>query len=159
MSMATGAGRWIVPLLAVVALIGASGSASASASRIKPHSPGIPANARAALLAAAIASATRQGDRRPHDIEAVRTSHRKAERILCGECESKLLPQSAPVYVIAMRGHFNCDICAPPPGHTIGPASVITLEFAVANMQSLESSYGGSYPNLKAVGTPVLLRR
>ncbi len=148
-------------LLAVVALIGeiASGPASASASRGKPHWPGIPAKARAALLATAIARATRQGDNHPYDIETVRTSHRKAERVLCGECESNSVPPGAPVYIIAMRGHFNCDVCSPPHGYTIGPATVIALQFAVANMQSLESNYGGPYPDLQAAGAPVVLRR
>jgi len=159
MRMVTGAGRWTGALLALAALVAVVASGSASASSSMTRSRGIPRTARAALLAAALASATRYGDSHPYGIEAVRTSHRKAERILCGECESKAVPPSAPVYVIAMRGHFHCNICSPPPGRTIGPAAVIMLQFAVSNMQSLESSYGGPYPDLKAAGTPVLLRR
>jgi hypothetical protein len=145
-------------MLAVVALIAmASGPASASSS--KPDSPGIPSSARPELLELAIAGAARRGDSHPHDVKAIRMSHRAAERILCGECESRVVPPSAPVYVIAMRGHFHCNICSPPRGRVIGPASVITLQFLVSNMQALESSYGGPYPNLRAAGTPVLLRR
>jgi hypothetical protein len=144
-------------LLTVGVLIGVVAAGSAYASGGEPRSPGIPASARAALRKAAIAIATLYGDGHPYDIEAVRTTHREAERILCGECESKLVPPGAPVYAVAMRGHFHCDSCSPPRDVTIGPATVLTSELLVSSLRSLEVGYGGRYPRLTAAGTPVRL--
>ena len=145
-------------LFAAAALV-AAGPVGASGAR--SHSPGIPAGARAALLKAATRIAEDHGDGRPHDVRAVRTTHYEAERILCGDCELKVVAPSAPVYVVAMRGHFNCNICkGGPPGTHFSPATVITLQFVnPRNLDDVAFGYGGPYPDLKAAGTPVLLKR
>jgi hypothetical protein len=159
MSTATGiAGRWTRVLLAVVVAIGLVTAGSASATRSKSHSPGIPATVRTALLKTAIAIATSHGDTHPHDIKAVRTSHREAERILDTGGELYVVPPNATVYVVAMRGHFNCNSCSHPPGASVGRASVITLQFLnPADLRNGVFKYGGPYPHLEAGGTPVRL--
>lgn len=142
----------------VVVLIGLVAAGSSSASPGKHRSPGIPASARAALRSAAIGIAIRHGDSHPYDIEALRTTHRKAERLLCGDCEFLLVPASAPVYVVAMRGHFNCNACSHPRGRGFTPARVITLQFLdPRDLRNVAFGYGGPYPRLKTVGTPVRL--
>jgi hypothetical protein len=145
-------------LTLVVVLTGGLAAGSSSASPGKHHSPGIPASARAALRSAAIGIATRHGDSHPYDIEAVRTTHRKAERLLCGDCEFLLVPPSAPVYVVAMRGHFNCNLCSHPRGRHFSPAGVITLQFLnPSDLRNVAFGYGGPYPHLRTAGTRVRL--
>ena len=145
-------------LLAVVVAIGFVAAESASATRGKSHSPRIPVSTRAALLKAAIAIATVHGDKHPHDIEAVRTTHREAERILDSGGELYVVPPSAPVYVVAMRGNFNCNRCSHPAGRSFKPAKVITLQFLnPSDLRNVVFGYGAPYPNLKAGGTPVRL--
>ncbi len=154
------AGRWSGALLAVAVVIGLVGAGSSSASRGNSHSSHIPASARAGLLAAAIATATEHGDSHPRDIEAVRTTHRQAERILDPGGELRVVPASAPVYVLAMRGHFNCNSCTHPHGVTFGSAGVITLQFLnLSDLHNVVFGWGVPYPNLKAAGTPVRLGR
>jgi hypothetical protein len=144
--------------VAVVVSAQLFGAGPSSASHGKPRSPGISPSARAALLAAATIVAARHGDSHPYDVEAVRTTHRTAERILCGDCESKLVPPGAPVYAVAMRGRFNCNSCSHPPHAHFAPASVITLQFLDPNdLRNASFGYGGPYPDLDAAGTPVRL--
>jgi hypothetical protein len=138
-----------------VVAIGLAGSASAA--HVKPHSLDIPPSARAALLGAATAIATRHGDSHPYDVEAVRTTHRKAERVLGTGGELYVVPPNAIVYVVAMRGHFNCN-CSHPRGARIEPATVITLQFLnPGDLRNVVFGYGVAYPRLKAGGTPVRL--
>jgi hypothetical protein len=145
-------------LSVVVALIGFVAAGTSSASRGKPRSSGISMSARAALRGAAIAIANRHGDSHPSDIEAVRTTHRKAERILDTGGELYVVPPGAPVYVVAMRGQFNCNSCSHPHGATIAPARVITLQFlSLRDLQNVVFGYGRPYPHLKAAGIPVRL--
>jgi hypothetical protein len=145
-------------LSVVLVLIALVASGTSSASRGKPHSSGIPGSARAALLKSAISSATRHGDSEPYDIEAVRTTHREAEHILDTGGELYVVPPGAPVYVVAMRGHFNCHSCSHPHGATIGPAGVITLQFlSLRDLRNVVFGYGARYPRLKAGGIPVRL--
>ena len=138
--------------LATVGPVGALGAGS--------RSPGIPAGARAALLAAATKVAARHGDGHPHDVRAVRTTHREAEHILCGDCELTAVAPTASVYVLAMRGDFNCNTCKGPPGTRFRPATVITLQFVnPGDLNDVVFGYGEPYPDLRAAGTPVLLKR
>jgi hypothetical protein len=143
-------------LLAAVVAIGLAGSASAS--RGKSHPAGIPASARAALLGAATVIATRHGDSHPYGVEAVRTTHREAERILGTGGELYVVPPNATVYVVAMRGHFNCNSCRHPRGVSFGRATVITLQFlSPGDLRNVVFGYGSPYPHLKAAGIPVRL--
>jgi hypothetical protein len=144
-------------LLAAVVAVGLAGLASASPG--KSHAPGIPPGARAALPRAATAIATSHGDSHPYDVEAVRTSHRKAERILGTGGELYVVPPNANVYVVAMRGHFNCNSCSHPAHiHGFAPAAVITLQFlSLREPRNVVFGYGGPYPHLSAGGTPVRL--
>jgi hypothetical protein len=150
---------WSVGVLVAVVLSAQLAAAGPTgALHGKPRSPGISPSARAALLQAATAIAARHGDSRPHDVEAVRTTHRRAERILCGDCEFKLVPPGATVYAVAMRGHFNCNACSHPRWAHFAPASVITLQFLDPNnLGNVSFAYGGPYPDLDAAGTPVPL--
>ncbi len=144
--------------LVVVVLIGWVAAGSASATRGKSHSPPIPGSARAALLKAATAIARVHGDSHPRDIEAVRTTHREAERILDSGGELYVVPPTAPVYVVAMRGHFNCNACSHPAGRSLKPDTVITLQFLdPRDLRNVVFGYDVPYPNLKAAGTPVRL--
>ncbi len=145
-------------LLAIAVSLAGVPAGSASGSAGNSRQSGIPASARAALLRAATAIAARHGDSHPHGIQAVRTTHRKAERILCGDCESRLAAPDATVYVVAMRGRFNCNTCSPPRGRSRGPDTVITLQFVdPGDLRAFELEYGRRYPHLKALGTPVRL--
>jgi hypothetical protein len=145
--------------LVVSAFVGLLTLGLAAASLAAPRSSGISASARAELRSAAISVAARNGDAHPYDIEAVRTTHRKAERLLDpGSGELYVVPPSAPVYVVAMRGHFSCKYCSHPQGVNFGPAKVITLQFLDPhNLKNVVFGYSVPYPRLKKVGTPVRL--
>ena len=149
-----------VALAPVLVTVGATQGAQAAAAsqRASAHAPGISARMRGALLAAARSVAVRHGDAHPRDIEAVLSTHRRAEHIRCGNCEFFAVPAGAPVYVVAMRGHFNCNSCSHPRGGGIAPASVITLEFLdPKDLGNVVFAYGGPYPRLKLIGKPVRL--
>jgi hypothetical protein len=146
----------LVAAMAIVAGFAPAGYSSA-ASATHP-APGISAKMRAALLEAATVIATENGDSHPRDVEAVRTTHRRAEHLLCGDCELKVVPPGATVYVVAMRGHFRCNSCSHPRSATIGPANVIALQFMDPHdLRNVQFNYGGPYPKLRSVGPPVRL--
>lgn len=125
----------------------------------RPLRLGIPRPTRTKLLAIAERTAVASGDRHPYDIEAVRATHGPAERLVSGGDESEPPSKNAPVYVIAMRGHFRCGRCSHPPGTRTPSGSVITLELDAPLRKSGPSSFGLSnrYPNLRKLGIPVSL--
>jgi hypothetical protein len=133
---------------------------SANAAATTPNAPDIPPTVRTALLEYAMNNAALHGDTHPYDIQAVRTTHKKAGSLKGGTGSNP--PADTPVYVVAMRGHFICH-CAPPRSdhHPVPPGSVITFEI-IANTPELETairwSIGDRYPRLQAVGTPVHLQ-
>lgn len=120
------------------------------------HSP-IPRTVRATLLADASKMAAEKGDPHPYDLQVVRTPIERAERLNC-RCNFRgpVPGGSTPIYVLAMRGHFSCG-CSHPRGSKIGPATVITLYYQASNLSSQGWNFGGPYPDLKALGTPVRL--
>jgi len=126
----------------------------------RPLRLGIPPRVRAELLKIARRTAATNGERHPYDIEAVRTTHGLAERMVEEGNESEPPSKSAPVYVVAIRGHFRCDLCSRPPGARAPSGTVITLEL-LAPVPKRGSAFGLSsrYPNLKALGIPVHLER
>ena len=64
---------------------------------------------------------------------------------------------SKPIYVLAMRGHFSSGGHSSPRGATIPPATVITLYYTASSLSPEGESFGGPYPDLKALGKPVRL--
>jgi hypothetical protein len=130
-----------------------------SATATTPRPAGIPQTIRTALLERALHSAAIHGDAHPYDIEAVRTTHKKAGSLYGGP--SSKPTANTPVYVVAMRGHFNC-FCAPPPNdHIPSPKGLVITFEIIANTPELETairwSIGDHYPRLQSVGTPVHL--
>lgn len=123
------------------------------------HGPAISAATRASLLAFAQSSARRNGDSGPYDIQVVQTTATVAARI---HREPNDVPSSGPgpaIYLIAMRGRFNCATCKPPRGAAPPHGSVIVLELPVATPDTDTGfSLGNRYPALAAAGTPVRLR-
>ena len=113
---------------------------------------------RATLLADATKVAQGSGDPRPYDIQAVRTPIERAERLNC-KCKFRgpVPGGSKPIYVLAMRGHFSSGGHSSPPGATIPPATVITLYYTASSLSPEGESFGGPYPDLKALGKPVRL--
>ncbi len=145
--------------LATLAVFASAIVQAAAAPTSTPAS--IPDGVRATLLADAQREALRNGDNHPHDIQAVSTTVRDAGELECdthGFCgESDLYPPDTPVYVVAMRGHFSCARCSRPRGRPNPEGSVITLTILAETMFRTGLSIGAPYPNLKAVGTPILL--
>lgn len=149
--------RWIRTLTtaAVMVVLLCAGTAAATPRRSTPAT--IPSGTRSALLSVAVAIAARHGDGHPYDIEAVRTTRRTAARVL-STGETRIPDPNATVYIVAMRGHFNCNSCSHPRGTTFEPNRVITLRFVdPADLSSVVFGYGRPYPNLAAAGTPVHL--
>jgi hypothetical protein len=126
----------------------------------RPLRLGIPGHVRAELLKIAEHAAAASGDRHPYDIEAVRTTHGLAQPLLEGGDRSEPPSKSAPVYVIAMRGHFRCGRCTHPSGVRTPSGTIITLEL-LAPLRAFGGSAFGlgtmPYPNLRALGIPVRL--
>lgn len=136
------------------------GLATAQIAAATGQSAGISAHERALLRADALRIATREGDPRAYDIQAVRTTIAGAERATECHCRSFVPPQSTPIYLVAMRGHFSCHGPCSPPLHDrvrIGPVTVITLELPIAHDGGGPSSWRNSYPNLGRAGIPVRL--
>lgn len=136
-------------LLLVAISVGACGASAAStAGSVSP-------SVRSALLTKANRLAAFEGDPRPYDIEAVRSTARKAERFAGGQ--ANLPPPASPVYLVAMRGHFHCNTCSHPAGATIPPGTVITFTVLAKTLKSFESSLSKRYPHLRKLGTPFRL--
>jgi hypothetical protein len=144
----------------IVALAASSLAPSASAGAAAPNAPDIPLAVRTALLEYAMRDAAIHGDAHPDDIEAVRTTHKKAGSLKGGTGSNP--PGDTPVYVVAMRGHFICHCAAPRSDHhPVPPGSVITFEIPAASTPELEVirwGLGNRYPRLQTVGTPVHLQ-
>lgn len=141
----------IVGFVVLGLLTGVSQMAQASQAGIAP-------SVRATLLAGAVRVATNEGDPHPYDIEVVRTTVAKANRATHCHCKTHVLSPSTPIYLVAMRGHFSCNTCSPPPGATIPPGTVITLETPVAEPAKFDGfGLGRRYPDLKIAGKPVRL--
>jgi hypothetical protein len=109
---------------------------------------------RAKLLAEALTTAKRNGDEHPTDIEAVRTTHARAQRLL-NEDVSPPSPDT-PVYLLAMRGRFVCDSCSVPRGAKAPSGTVIVLELPVSG-GGFGFSIGHRYPELERAGVPMRL--
>jgi hypothetical protein len=123
----------------------------------------IPANTRPVLLKDARRLAAELGDRHPHDIQAVRTTYEKAQRLEGHWINGEKLANET-VYVVAMRGHFSCTggcLEAPgtrdkaPPTPTIYP--VAWMELYASTVTQYGGGDGQQYPDLKKAGTPVRL--
>lgn len=147
--------RRIVSALAVVAAVALGGVVAVSLAEGSRQEGGLSPAVRGALLADAKRVAAVDGDGHPYNIEAVRTTHRRAEKVWGDESSSP--PPNTVVYVIAMRGHFHCSACSHPEGATIPPGSVITLEIVAKTMSQSAFGLGRRYPNLRTVGIPVRL--
>jgi hypothetical protein len=122
----------------------------------------IPTNARSVLLKDAKQVALELGDRNPHDIQVVRTTYEKAQRLEGHWVPDKQLANET-VYVMAMRGHFSCKDCfgpysgrdQAPPTPTAHP--VAWIELHASTLMQYGGGDGQQYPDLKKVGTPVHL--
>lgn len=110
---------------------------------------------RKVLLADARSEAVSLGDPYPRDIQAVRTTHVEAGR-LRGVSSTALSPDSL-VYLVAMRGRFNCLSCSAPHGGHVRPGSVVTLELTARTMRRDSVELSKRYPDLGSVGVPVRL--
>jgi hypothetical protein len=146
-------------MIGLVLAIGVTASVVGNAALAAPAS--IPSNTRAALLEQARTVAAAEGDRDPYDIWAVKATRLTALRHLDPgatepSCEATPSCMDVPLYVLAMRGRFSCNTCSSPPGRSIGPGSVITLEFEATEPLPRYSafSFGKRYPDLKALGVP-----
>jgi hypothetical protein len=138
-------------------LVGCGGSGD------PPSTGGIPASVRTQLLEDALTTARQNGDPRPYDIEAVRTTYGEALNLRGAR---KLgAPASRPVYLIAMRGDFKSPQQPERPvrGRTVEATPLPTvMEFEVdigpqANDQGASTGWGSVYPDLDAAGTPARL--
>jgi hypothetical protein len=100
------------------------------------------------------------GDRHAYDVQAVLTTHREADRV---EKTTALPPArlglaaDAPVYLVAMRGHFcvkatNVTEAACRPAGTIQTSTRSTKTSGFS-----EASLAERYPDLRALGTPIRL--
>ena len=136
----------------VLALVLAS-PAAANAPTANP----IPPRVRGELLTAARTEAAKRfGENRPSDIEAVRTTLGRA-RTDEGESPSSSEYLHAPVYLVAMRGNFNCGVCSRPKGARAIRGSVLTLMFDARTLRLNERGLGRRYPRMKLAGQPIRL--
>src|SRR5207237_402499 len=118
--------------VAIAAALAACAALPAAPVARADASAGVPAGARAQLLAMALRVAAADGDAHPHAIRAVQTTIGRADRATHCECATVVPPPSTPIYLLAMRGRFSCNRCSHPPGRRIGPGTVITLEAPIA---------------------------
>jgi len=130
--------------------------------------PEISAAERATLLKEARSLAASYGGSTPYDIEAVLTTTVKAQRLLSPgasmpACESSRSCATWPIYVVAMRGHFDCHSCSMPPGGKVGTSKFLTYVIPAKKppprIWSFASGQSAAYPNLKTIGSPVTLYR
>lgn len=110
---------------------------------------------RAKLLKLARRFAGYNGDSTPHTVMAVQTTHKRAGRLM--GIESQRPPAGTLVSLIAMRGRFACNECKTPSGGSGRRYKVLMLEVVASTMNLGATALQDSYPDLRAVGTPVLL--
>jgi hypothetical protein len=102
-------------------------------------------------------------DSHPYGIEAVRTTKRKVASLK--RKRRHVRGGKTPVYFVAMRGSFVCNVNLTPakPGepsrHTpTRPRTVLTLELSLSLGSSSDVLHlSDHYPDLSALGTPVSL--
>lgn len=118
----------------------------------------IPASTRTVLLKDARQFALSLGERNPHDIQAVRTTGEKAQRLGGHSITDEKLAKET-VYVVAMRGHFSCKECGAPGGRDKAPTThpVAWMELYASTLTQYGGGDGQQYPNLKQAGSPVRL--
>jgi hypothetical protein len=135
-----------------------AGSAWADAPGPAQISPSV----RTALLEQALKTARMNGERHPYDIEAVQTTRGRAIHLEPGtsapNCEQSSACVDGVVYVVAMRGHFNCGGCPGPVGARAPQGTVITLEIEAPSMLDSSFALNSHYPNLGTLGAVVTLR-
>ena len=121
----------------------------------RPLRLGIPPGVRAKLLKIATRTAASNGDPHPYDIEAVRTTEWLIGHI--GHHGANPPSNGPQAFFIAMRGRFRCRHCTHPPGTSIAPGSVITLQVPAPLGQRGVSGFGleSHYPDLRKLGVPV----
>lgn len=125
---------------------------------LKPQ-PGMPADLRTNLLSTARQNAHYRGESAPVDIRAVLTTEARFDRLLGRQPGRSAAGE--PAYVIAMRGNFEPD-CKGGPGLQLntGPCGTSgpILELAVVPREvPYYTQISDAYPDLAALGTPVLL--
>jgi hypothetical protein len=121
---------------------------------------GIAPKVRAVLLEDALAAGALHRESSPYDIQAVRTTEERLrpESPLAGSTQGEQERPShekTPFYFVAMKGHFAFKEHGNG-GFVYEP--VLTMRVFVSTMQVYPLDRSGlQYPNLKALGVPVLL--
>lgn len=155
--------RWMRAAVASAVLVVALATA-ANASFGASGDNGIEPRIREKLLKAATNVANYVAcDSHPYGIEAVRTTKRKVASLK--RKRRHVRGGKTPVYFVAMRGSFVCNVNLTPakPGepsrHTpTSPRSVLTLELPLSLGSSSDVLHlSDHYPDLSALGTPFSL--
>jgi hypothetical protein len=139
---------------AAVGSLVVAGNASFASS---PEAGGMPPGVRAVVLQRIHNLERTWKDRHPYDIEAVLTTHRQADRIedLSGTL-TQGLPGNAPVYLVAMRGHF-CEEATNVTEAQCTAAATCQVSARATKLNGT-ASLAEQYPDLRALGRPFRLR-
>jgi len=159
--------RGFLYLLVIVLAAGAVslGVLALGAQASSTHPAEIPGSVKRVLLKRAKSLAAEYGsDSRPYDIQAVRTTEAKIRSLKSLGSSDPQLSANEPVYIVALRGHFNCSdgpygCMGPYVRHPKPPTtySVGIIVIAVTTMEELERGTRDIYPDLRRVGVPVRL--
>ncbi len=117
---------------------------------------GISRKVRTVLSNDALRDARDAGDRHPFDIEAVKTTYLKAEKLI-GPDRANDLPAWEPVYVFAERGRFTAYL-APIPFGASPPAGTAQGAILTTHLRVTDGFLSHHYPALTKAGKPVSLR-
>lgn len=128
---------------------------------------GIPRVVRAQLLADARSAAAKHGERKPHEIEAVRSTERRARRLeeQARPGRQRVLGGHREVYLVAMKGRFTfiCEGPASPRRRRAArcqrPHVLMLIVARHGGRVLAPAGWGDRYPDLRAAGVPVRLRR
>lgn len=119
----------------------------------------IPGKVRAVLLKDARSVAANLKDGKPYDIQAVLTTERRARQVVAVTSESRdrtpLSGGGRRIYFIVMKGIFNVT-CHGAGGCRSAPVAMLRVSVAT-NELTASITWSNKYPNLKALGVPVLL--
>lgn len=143
-------------LLGVAALAGGCGSShNATSSYGATSLPGLTPTKSARLEAIVRRAAKVDGDAHPSSVMVYATSRHEAN--IAGGAGSGV-PGSQPVYLVILRGHFNCNACSSPTNHPPPGGTHVMMVVDRRTLQDLDGGVGSGPLDTATVGPGLSLQ-
>jgi hypothetical protein len=100
----------------------------------------------------------REGDGRPTNISAVKTTNERATRLMSAGRTTGINEPDLPVYLVTMHGRFVFRTLSPPPGFAKPRGSWLTVSVEAKTGDRVETSLGDQRPALERLGKVLYVR-